>query len=127
MQAVNRAFSPRKPGTFYLRQPRLRTVGRAADIIVSARRNDPDGEKAKSLRALRGYLWTHRGRMRYRDQLRRGLPIGSGQIEGVCKHTLNRRLCLNNARWRPEHAQDMAALCCLHTSDQWEGFWNQTA
>jgi len=36
--------------------------------------------------------------MRYRDRLRRGLPTGSGQIEGVCKNTLNRRLRLNNPR-----------------------------
>jgi len=95
--------------------------------VKAARREGPGGEKAKSLRALLGYLWSHRGRMRYRDRLRRGLPIGSGQIEGVCKNTLNRRLRLNNARWCPEHAQDMAALCCLHASDQWESYWTQAA
>lgn len=85
------------------------------------------GEKAKALRSLLGYLWKHRGRMGYRDRLRRGLPIGSGQIEGVCKNTLNRRLCKNNPRWRPERADHMAALCCLHTSDQWDRFWSQAA
>jgi len=60
--------------------------------------------------------------MCYRDRLRRDLPIGSGQIEGVCKNTLNRRLRLNNPRGRPEHAQNMTALCCLHASHPWEAY-----
>jgi hypothetical protein len=91
------------------------------------RRAAPTGEKTKALRSLFLYLWKHRGRMNYRDRLRRGLPIGSGQIEGVCKNTLNRRLRKNSPRWRPERADHMAALCCLHTSDQWSRFWSSTA
>jgi hypothetical protein len=93
----------------------------------AARQVDPNGEAAKALRGLLLYLWRHRGRMRYRDRLRRGLPIGSGQIEGVCKNTLNRRLRKNSPRWRPERADHMAALCCLHTSDQWSNFWQAAA
>ena len=95
--------------------------------VKTARRDDPDGEPAQALRSLLLYLWKHRGRMRYRDRLRRGLPIGSGQIEGVCKNTLNRRLRKNSPRWRPERANHMAALCCLHTSNQWDRFWSQAA
>lgn len=90
-------------------------------------RIEPGGERAAALRSLLGYLWKHRGRMAYRDRLRRGLPIGSGQIEGVCKNTLNRRLRKNSPRWRPERADHMAALCCLHTSDQWARFWQRAA
>jgi len=36
--------------------------------------------------------------MRDRDGLRRDRPIGSGQIEGACKNTLNHRLRLNDPR-----------------------------
>ena len=85
------------------------------------------GERARALRALWVYLWRHRGRMPYRDRLRRGLSIGSGQVEGVCKNTLNTRLRKNSPRWRPERADHMAALCCLHTSGQWEQFWSAAA
>ncbi len=48
-----------------------------------SRVDDPGGESARTLRSLLLYLWRHRGRMRCRDRLRRGLPIGSGQIEGI--------------------------------------------
>lgn len=93
----------------------------------AAREKQPDSAQAQALRSLLMYLWKHRSRMRYRDRLRRGLPIGSGQIEGVCKNTLNRRLRKNSPRWRVERADHMAALCCLHTSDQWDSFWSQAA
>lgn len=95
---------------------------------VKARRaTEPHSDAAAALRSLFVYLFKHRGRMPYRDRLRRGLPIGSGQIEGVCKNTLNARLRKNSPRWLPDHANHMAALCCLHTSDQWDPFWQQAA
>jgi hypothetical protein len=87
------------------------------------RREQPGGEAAKALRQLLTYLWPHRGRLGYRDRLRRGLPLGSGQIEGVCKNTLNARLRKNSPRWRVENADRMAALACLHHSHQWDRFW----
>lgn len=88
------------------------------------RREQRGSAAAEALRQLLGYLWPHRGRLRGRDRLRRGLPIGSGQIEGVCKHTLNRRLRRNNPRWRVENVDRMAALNCLHHSQQWNRFWH---
>lgn len=92
-------------------------------MLKHQRQREGGAGRAKALRALFVYLWPHRGRMHYRDRLRRGLPIGSGQVEGLCKNTLNARLRRNNARWRPEHAETMAALCCLHRSNQWDAFW----
>jgi len=117
---LQRALLFRHGATRYLRSRLLPQAKKAA-------RDTPGGPAARALRSLLLYLWPHRGRMAYRDRLRRGLPIGSGQIEGVCKNTLNRRLRLNNARWRPERADRMAALCCLHYSHQWERFWAAAA
>lgn len=92
-------------------------------MLKKQRQADGEPEHAKTLRALFVYLWPHRGRMKYRDRLRRGLPIGSGQVEGLCKNTLNQRLRKNSPRWRPENADRMAALACLHRSDLWDAFW----
>lgn len=94
--------------------------------LTKRHRHQPPGDAAaQALRRLLGYLWSHRGRMGYRDRLRRGLPIGSGQVEGMCKNTLNRRLRLNNARWQVTNVDPMAALLCLHHSRQWDAFWTQ--
>ena len=95
--------------------------------LQDARQAGDRDHVAHALRSLLMYLFKHRGRLNYRDRLRRGLPIGSGQIEGVCKNTLHRRLRKNSPRWRPENADRIAALCCLHTSDRWDNFWKQAA
>jgi len=71
-----------------------------------------------------GYLKPNLDGLWYRDRLRRGLPIGSGLIEGVCKTVLKRRLQCNSARWLPERAGHVGTLCCLLYSKQWEAFWN---
>ena len=103
--------------------PRPYLLKRLLPLARRYRREQPDGDGAQALRALLTYLWPHRGRLRYRDRLRRGLPIGSGQVEGVCKNTLNARLRKNSPRWRVENADRMAALACLHHSQQWDRFW----
>lgn len=71
-----------------------------------------------------GYLKPNLDGLWYRGRLLRGLPIGSGLIEGVCKTVLGRRLKCNSARWRPERAEHVGALCCLLYGDQWNAFWN---
>jgi hypothetical protein len=84
-------------------------------------------EQTKSLDALIGYLKPNIDGLWYGDRLRRGLPIGSGMVEGGCKNVLGRRMKCNSGRWRPERADRIAALCCLHYSENWGRFWDRTA
>jgi hypothetical protein len=84
----------------------------------------PRGRAA--MHALAEYLRPNLGALRYGDRLRRGLPIGSGQVEGACK-TVARRLKLNAARWLRPNAEAVAALTCLHAADLWDTFWTPAA
>ncbi len=81
----------------------------------------------RPLEELAGYLRPNLAGLRYGDRLKRGLTIGSGQIEGACKTIVGRRLKLNSARWRPEMTERMGALCCLHYSNLWDPFWGTAA
>jgi hypothetical protein len=81
----------------------------------------------KALDELLTFLRPNRDRMWYRDRLAAGLPIGSGMIEGGCKHTIGGRLKLNNARWRIRRAERMGTLRCVDASDQWSNFWKTAA
>jgi hypothetical protein len=81
-----------------------------------------DKEK-ESLRLLRGYLENNRGRLCYRERLAEGRAIGSGQIEGACKHLIGKRLKQTWAKWKPERLDQMAILCSLRYSEQWEKYW----
>lgn len=98
----------------------LWTLGRARD-------SQKDDRGKAALRALLGYLQPHAGALRYGDRIRRGLPIGSGQIEGACKTVVGRRLKLNSARWLPAHVEPVASLCGLQYSTLWDAYWGARA
>lgn len=83
--------------------------------------------QSAALRDLIAYLWPNRHRLDYASRLRRGLPIGSGLVEGGCKTIIGRRLKLNSARWNPQRAENMAALRCVDYSDRWSAFWASEA
>jgi hypothetical protein len=45
-----------------------------------------------SLESLRDYLGKHSDHLHYAERLAEGRSIGSGQVEGACKHMIGRRL-----------------------------------
>ena len=79
--------------------------------------------KRTSLRSLQGYLAKHSTRLGYAQRLAEGRAIGSGQVEGACKHVIGRRLKQTGARWRVRRVNRMASLCCLAYSDHWDLYW----
>jgi Uncharacterised protein family (UPF0236) len=83
--------------------------------------------KRQALESLLGYLRPNQHALRYTDRLRRGLPIGSGQIEGACKTVVGRRLKLNSARWSPQNVEAIGSLCGLQYSDLWDTYWSARA
>ncbi len=101
------------------------TLSRLDETLASWDKQRPAAQKA--LAGLIGYIRDNQTRMNYADRLRRGLPIGSGQIEGACKNLVGRRLKLNCARWRPERAQHLVALPSLQYSDLWQTYWSARA
>jgi hypothetical protein len=76
---------------------------------------------------LMGYLEPHRAHAAYRERLARGQSIGSGMVEGACKTAIGHRLKQTGARWRIGHLEHMAALCCLHYSNQFDDYWRKEA
>lgn len=77
----------------------------------------------KTLQSLATYLGKHQRRLGYVQRLAEGRSIGSGQVEGACKHMIGRRLKQTGARWRVRRANRMANLCALMYSDQWNMYW----
>ena len=86
-----------------------------------------DEGQHQALESLIAYLRSNLDGLWYRDRLQRGLPIGSGMVEGACKTVVGRRLKCNGARWKVPNANRMAALCCLLYSDQWQTYWSERA
>ena len=79
--------------------------------------------RRKTLQSLASYLGKHRQHLDYARRLAEGRSIGSGQVEGACKHVIGRRLKQTGARWRVRRVNRMASLCCLVYSDAWDIYW----
>ena len=70
------------------------------------------------------YFRTNRQRMRYDQYLAAGYPVGSGVIEGACKHVVGDRLCGTGMRWEIEGSQPMLDLRVTQLNGEWNQFIN---
>ena len=61
--------------------------------------------------------------MAYDQYLADGLPIGSGVIEGACRHLVKDRLARTGARWRLRGAEAVLRLRALRSSGDFDEYW----
>jgi hypothetical protein len=87
-----------------------------------ATRQGLTGAKKKGLRALCAFLENNKHRMRYDQYLRLGCPVGTGVIEGACRHLVKDRMERAGMRWKVPGAQAMLTLRTIHTNGDWAAF-----
>jgi len=61
----------------------------------------------------------------YKDAIERGLPIGSGKVEGGHRHVIQARLKISGAAWAVENINPMLALRTNRINGQWDTYWNK--
>jgi hypothetical protein len=72
---------------------------------------NPEGAEAQEVRRVQlAYFQRQRERMRYPEYRRRGFPLGSGAVEGACKHVVVDRLRGSGMRWKPATAEPVMRL-----------------
>ena len=57
-----------------------------------------------------GYFSGNQERMNYPEYLRLGFPIGSGAVEGACKHLVSERFKKTGMRWNKATAEPLLHL-----------------
>jgi hypothetical protein len=82
------------------------------------------GPKRKTVRDAADYFERNRDRMKYDAYLAAGYPIGSGVVEGACRHLVKDRLERTGMRWLPSGAQAMLDLRATYLNGEWNAFWN---
>jgi len=78
--------------------------------------------KRETLTQVINYLERNRPYMQYHLYLARGWPIGSGVIEGACRHLVKDRFELAGMRWSLKGAQEMLGLRAVYLNGDWDDF-----
>jgi hypothetical protein len=80
------------------------------------------GEKRRTLAQVIGYLERNREHMQYDVYLRAGYPIGSGVIEGACRHVIKDRMERAGMLWTLQGASALLRLRVVHTNGHWDAY-----
>ena len=119
--------SPEAAAWVERQQKRFREGG-VKDVIREIRRRATDGTirgkaKREAAQKIAAYYETNRNRMRYDRYRRMGLPIGTGAVEGACRHLVKDRMERSGMRWTVAGAQAILTLRGIYVSEHWERFW----
>lgn len=73
------------------------------------------------------YFRNNESRIRYHEFLAKGYLIGSGAMEGTCKHLIKERVHRSGMRWLPEGCMSVLRNRALIKSGDWDAFWTEEA
>ena len=82
----------------------------------------PKSQAAKVLRQVAHYFQRNLPYMDYARYLQNGWPIGTGVIEGTCRHLVKDRMELSGMRWTVAGAEALLALRAANENNDWEAF-----
>ncbi len=98
-------------------------VIREMEEVSGKKLKKADKEKLESAIA---YFKNNKSRMRYADNLKRNLPIGSGVIEAACKTVVKNRLCRTGMKWKSKGVKIVLSLrAMIKSRGKWNSFWNK--
>jgi len=96
--------------------------GKVSSAIGSLRRRSAklSQKKKDALEKILVYLRNNREYMQYDQYLQQGYPIGSGVVEGACRHLVKDRMERTGMRWEVEGAQAMLNTRSAYLNDEWD-------
>lgn len=98
--------------------------GKVKNVIAAfkRKRKSLSGKKRASLESTIGYYTTNIDHMKYDVYLQEGYPIGSGVVEGACRHLVKDRMEQSGMRWHIEGATSVLKLRATYLNNQWDSF-----
>lgn len=82
-------------------------------------------EEEAAVRKCHRYIKRHREQMSYKEAIERGLPIGSGEVEGGHRWVIQERLKKAGAWWKRENAERMLAIRINRANGEWQSYWRE--
>lgn len=96
----------------------------AAGMRRSATMRKLDDRERKDVDVCANYLLKYQAYMRYHLALADGLPIGSGVVEGACRHAVKDRMAVTGARWGLEGGEAVLRLRALRSNGDLDDFFD---
>jgi hypothetical protein len=96
-----------------------RVIGGIRQMATKRRLSKRRGEKVEQ---CLNYFAQRCEQMKYDEYLAAGYPIGSGVVEGACRHLVKDRMEQSGMRWRIVGAQAVLSLRAIYLNDDWEAF-----
>jgi hypothetical protein len=97
---------------------------RVGEVLSALKRMRP-WKKAigDALAQLIGYVERNRSRIRYQEPWHCGLAVGSGAVEGACKHVIQSRFKRAGMRWKPPGFLNVLVLRLARLNGTFQEFW----
>jgi hypothetical protein len=92
---------------------------------LASQRKSYRGRKGEAVDDLYRYISVNEQQMRYDVFRQKGYHIGSGSVEGACKHVVGDRLKRSGMIWSRSGSSAVLALRVCWLNGQWEQTWSQ--
>ena len=121
----NRRSLPKILAVFETQKESLRHGASVALIALLEKYAEEEevADEQAPIRTAHRYFSNRAKQLDYATALEKGLPIGSGLIEGAHRHVLQKRLKLSGAWWKRNNLKHMVALRIVRANKQWDDYW----
>lgn len=92
---------------------------------LNKQRQKYDGCKCEAIEGLYHYISTNEEQMRYDVFRAKGYDIGSGAVEGACKHVVGKRLKQSGMIWTRAGSSATLALRITWLNKDWDELWSK--
>ena len=89
---------------------------------MATKHSELSQSKQENVEQYLNYFAERREYMKYDEYLAAGYPIGSGVVEGACRHLVKDRMEQTGMRWRIAGAQAILTLRAIYVNQDWEAF-----
>lgn len=128
-EAANGLLGERHPDRTSWVRDRLALLlaGKTLDVVADLRALAADPATSPTASALlsrtAAYYERNAPHMHYDAYLADGWPIGTGVVEGACRHLVKDRLEQAGMRWTRSGAQALLDLRALRLNGSWDAYW----
>ena len=97
---------------------------RVGEVLGALKRTRPWQKTVRTaLAQLIGYVERNKTRIRYQVPWHAGLAVGSGAVEGACKHVIQSRFKRAGMRWKQPGFLNVLALRLARLNGTFQAFW----